>query len=516
MRLIRAVGSYATSVMSASSPLSGQTPDPLLIRDVRLGPGGPAADVLIADGRIAAIGPDLADGDAGEVVDAAGRTVLPGFWDAHVHIVQWASARRRVDLSGATSARGAAELMAEAARQGRVAPGEPLIGFGFRDGLWPDRPEPALLDWAGEEQAVALVSQDLHTAWLSRGALRAVGRGDHPTGLLREHDCLDAVARLGQADAETLDRRVADALRAAAARGVVGILDFEFADNVADWRRRAARGPLDVRVRSAIYPEYLDQAIAAGLRTGEVLSDTGGLVEVGPLKLFVDGSLNTRTALCNDPYPAPLPEHERFGILQTPPDELVRLMTRAAENGIEPAVHAIGDRANTIALDAYDQIGCSGRIEHAQLIDRADLHRFARPGLILGVQPAHATDDRDVADHHWAGRTDRAYAYADLARAGATLEIGSDAPVSPLDPWEGIAAAVHRTDDDRDPWHPEQAIPLADALAAAARGRRALNVGDPADLVIVDHDPATLNAHELRELPVHATLLGGRWTHRAE
>ncbi|MEV5412293.1 amidohydrolase family protein [Thermopolyspora sp. NPDC052614] len=506
---------------SAPSPLSGRTPQPLLIRDVRLGPGGPAANVLVADGRIAAVGPELSASEAGEVVEGAGRTVLPGFWDAHVHIVQWASARRRVNLAGATSARAAAELMADAAREGRVAPGEPLIGFGFRDGLWADRPEPALLAWAGEEQAVALVSQDLHTAWFSRGALRAVGRDGHPTGVLREHDCLDAVARLGQADAETVDRWVADALRAAAARGVVGILDFEFADNCADWRRRAARGPLDVRVRSAIYPEYLDEAVAAGLRTGDVLADTGGLVEVGPLKLFVDGSLNTRTALCNDPYPgtlgAPgaLPEQERFGILQTPPDELVRLMTRAAENGIEPAVHAIGDRANTIALDAFDRLGCPGRIEHAQLIDHADLHRFARPGLILGVQPAHATDDRDIADHHWAGRTDRAYAYADLARAGATLEIGSDAPVSPLDPWEGIAAAVHRTDDDREPWHPEQAIPLDDALAAAARGRRGLRVGDPADLVIVDHDPSGLAPHELREMPVHATLVGGRWTHRA-
>ncbi|WP_399128550.1 amidohydrolase family protein [Actinacidiphila sp. ITFR-21] len=151
--------------------------------------------------------------------------------------------------------------------------------------------------------------------------------------------------------------------------------------------------------------------------------------------------------------------------------ELVRLMARAAAHGIHPAVHAIGDRADTIALDAFDRVGGPGRIEHAQLVARRDLRRFARPGLVLGVQPAHAVDDRDVADRHWAGRTGRAYAYAELLRAGAALEIGSDAPVSPLDPWVGVAAAVHRTGaDGRPSWHPEQAVTLPEALAAAGAG----------------------------------------------
>jgi len=454
-------------------------------------------------------------------------------WDAHVHIVQWAAARRRVDLSATRSAREAAEVMADAAREptgptGPTGPGlpghlneqgpsvdEPLLGFGFRDALWPDHPAPELLSWSRGGPAagriVALISNDLHTAWLNEAALRSLGlAAAHPTGVLREKDCFDAVGRLGTTTPEVQDRWVADAVRSAAARGVTGFLDFEFADNLADWTRRAAHGRLDARVTAAIYPAHLEQAIAAGWRTGDVVPGTDGLVTVGPLKLFVDGSLNTRTALCDEPYPG---SHDH-GILQTSPEELAHVMSRAAAHGISSAVHAIGDRANTLALDAFDKVDGPGRIEHAQLIGDRDLPRTARPGLVLGVQPAHAVDDRDVADHHWAGRTGRAFAYAGLLRAGATLEIGSDAPVSPLDPWLGIAAAVHRTGPDgRTPWHPEQAIPLPDALSAAAAGRRTPRVGDPADLVITDADPATATPGTLRALPVFGTLLAGRWTH---
>jgi predicted amidohydrolase YtcJ len=306
---------------------------------------------------------------------------------------------------------------------------------------------------------------------------------------------------------------VIDAVKAAAARGITGLLDFEYADNVADWSRRAVAHELPARVSCSIQKPDLELAIDRGLRTGQILPDGSGLLELGPYKLFVDGSLNTRTALCNEPYPS---DPDDFGILATDPDELGRLMARAVQGGIDPAVHAIGDRANSIALDAFSKLGCAGRIEHAQLVSQADLARVAQANLTLGVQPAHATDDRDVADKHWAGRTGRAFAYADLLAAGARLEFGSDAPVSPMDPWHGIAAAVHRTDDDRPPWHPEQAIGLPAALAASSRGRRGVRVGDVADLVIVDHDPATLSPADLRGMPVFGTLLAGRWTYRAD
>ncbi|MBG0829464.1 amidohydrolase family protein [Planomonospora sp. ID67723] len=475
----------------------------LLLRNARVGLGGPLRHVLISDGRVAEVSAEPPPCD--ESVDVGGGTLLPGLWDAHVHSEQWAQARRRVDLSPARSAKEAVELItAHAAASGIT------MGYGFRDGLWPDAPHKSLLEAAAPGRAVVLVSNDLHTAWFSPAALAVIGRGDHPTGVLREQDCYSAMAELPPPPEDELDRWVAEALTAAAARGVVGVLDFEFADNVTAWSRRVRHRRIDARVRCSIPKGRLEEAIGRGLRTGEPVAGSDGLLEVGPVKIFVDGSLNTRTAYCEDPYPGT----GTRGLLETPPDELHATMALAAAHGIQPAVHAIGDLATGIALDAFERVGCPGRIEHAQLLRPADFARFARPGLIAGVQPAHAPDDREVADRHWHGRTGRAFAYAGLLAAGATLELGSDAPVAPLDPWDGIASAVERTDDERPPWHPEQAIPLPVALAAASRGRHGVRPGDPADLMITERDPAGLSGEELRRAPILGTLLGGRWTYR--
>jgi hypothetical protein len=188
-------------------------------------------------------------------------------------------------------------------------------------------------------------------------------------------------------------------------------------------------------------------------------------------------------------------------------------MRRARDAGILPDVHAIGDRANTLALDAFEAIGSGGRIEHAQLLSAADIPRFARLGVEVSVQPEHAMDDRDVAERHWPDATGRAYPFRSLLDAGATLRFGSDAPVSPLDPWLGMAAAVSRSRDGREPWHPEQCISNAEALAASTRTTVA--IGQVADLVVTDLDPLTATDEQLRRMPVAATLLGGRFTHRA-
>ncbi|MEU7321028.1 amidohydrolase [Streptomyces griseoviridis] len=500
-----------TGLDGTPSPATDAPHTPFTLAGVRLGPAGPLGALRIADGRIAAVS-DTGDGDlGGPVLDLAGRTVLPGLWDAHVHMAQWAGNRRRVDVSGLGSARAVAEALRPHA--GELSSGEVLLGQGFRDGLWPDAPDKALLDAVCPARPVALISADLHAVWLNSAGLALVGRSGHPTGLLREHECFEVMRTLPEVPADVLDGWVAEAARDAAARGVTGIIDFHFSDNLADWSRRAAVAPLDLRVRAAVYPSRLDAAVARGLRTGDVLPGTGGLVRMGPLKLFTDGSLNTRTALCCEPYPGLEDTAQAYGVEETSYDELVRLMRLAAAHGIEPAVHAIGDRANTLALDAFAAVGCRGRIEHAQLLTAGDVPRFAELGVTAGVQPAHAIDDRDVADRHWAGRTGRAFAYGDLLAAGATLEFGSDAPVAPLDPWVGIAAAVHRTGDDRPAWHPEQRVPVRSALAASACGRSLIRVGDPADLVVVDVDPSAADAGTLRAMPVHGTLLAGRWTH---
>ena len=495
-------------------------PAPLLLARARLLGRSDLVDVVLREGRIAAIGPagtlDAAlDGAPVERVDLDGRTLMPGLWDAHTHLTQWALARERLDVSAATSAAHAVRLVVERLADRPPRPGTALVGYGFRDGLWPDVPTSALLDAAAGSTPVVLVSGDLHCAWLSTAALAYLGVGDHPTGVLREDEWMPVMGQVDRVADDVADALVTEALAAAASRGVVGVVDLEIADNVAVWRRRAAAAPPLLRIRAGVWEAYLGPVEEERLRTGDPLTPDG-LVRQGPFKVVTDGSLNTRTAFCHDPYPGATGE-QACGILTVPPDRLVPLLRRATGLGLRVAVHAIGDAANTHALDAFARTGARGSIEHAQLLTPADVRRLAELDVVASVQPEHAMDDRDVADRHWAGRTGRAFPFAALHRAGARLALGSDAPVAPLDPWTAIDAAVVRARDAREPWHPEQSIDLDVALAASVDERAlGLAVGGPADLAVLDEDPRArlVRAGDVRGLPVAGTLVAGRWAHR--
>lgn len=486
----------------------------LTLRHARLPGSDDLVDVRIVDGVIATIGylaPRAPIDD--RIVDLGGRWVIPGLWDNHVHFSQWAQTARRLDVSATTSAAATAGLVAHRlATRPALGDDDRLVGFGFRDGLWPDAPSRAVLDAASGAVPVVLVSADLHSCWLNSAALAVHGFTGHRTGLLREDDAFAVERAIDDvADAE-LDAWADEAARAAAARGVVGIVDLEMAWNLDAWVRRIAAGTDSLRVDVGLYAQHLDRAIALGLRSGQAVPGSGGLLTVGPFKVITDGSLNTRTAYCFDAYPGQDGE-QAHGMLTVAPDELVAQLRRAAAAGIRPAVHAIGDKANSLALDAFEAVGCTGSIEHAQLLTGADVARFARLGVTASVQPEHALDDRDVADRYWAGRTDRAFRLHDLLEAGVPLALGSDAPVAPLDPWLAIAAAVGRGRGDRAPWHPEQGISRQAALAASARGRHTIAVGHVADLAICEVDPFVASVDDLRRMPVAATLLGGRVTH---
>jgi predicted amidohydrolase YtcJ len=470
------------------------------LRAVRLGLDGPLVDVAVADGRITAVAAPGAATPAADSLDADGATLLRGLWDCHVHSRQWALRRNSTDLSGAPTAARAAELTLAGAGDGTG----PVLAYGANERRWPEPAHKDLL--AGLARPALLMTQDLHTAWLNQAGLDRIGEGGHPTGVLREHACFAAVARLTAELGGTVDAWIAEAMRDAARLGVVGVIDFELSDNVADWGRRAEDGPLPVRVVCSIPRQLMDGAVDRGLRTGDQLDDPR--LSVGPVKVFVDGSLGSRTALCDASYPG---DPADFGRLELAPDELAAIMQHATEHGLGLAVHAIGDRANTVALDAFEQVGVGGRIEHAQLLADADVRRFADLGVVAGVQPAHLHDDRDTADALWSGRTGRAYAYRSLHAAGARVEFGSDAPVSALDPWRAISAAVTRAAAQRDSWHPEQRLAPAAALDCSARGRATPQAGDVADLILVSGLETIVEGGRPR---VAATMLGGAWTYR--
>lgn len=468
-------------------------------------------DLHLADGHIVDIAPTGALPARGEVIQADGAWAVPGLWDNHVHTVQWALAAERVPLDEADSAAAAARLM----RGAPVLPDGRRIGTGFRDALWPDRPSVAALDAETGVVPTYLINADVHSVWLNSAALAREGfRGDD--GLLREEDAFEISRRLNAVDPAHSDEAVIRAGAAAAARGVTGLVDFDMAWNADAWPRRILAGFAAHRVEFAFYRADLDRAITAGLRTGERLAVSdptglvGSLVRVGSLKVISDGSLGTRTAACSHSYRG---DSANYGVLTVPPDELTALLTTAAGAGIEVAVHAIGDRAVTAALDAFGASGATGSMEHAQLVRHADLARFARLGVRASVQPQHAVDDRDLVEYHWAGQTAIGYPLASLRAAGAEVRFGSDAPVAPLDPWHAISAAVWRTDDDRAAWHPEERVTLDQALEASVR--TSLRPGQSADIVLLGSDPRTADAAGLRTMPVTMTLLGGRLTHVA-
>jgi predicted amidohydrolase YtcJ len=238
-------------------------------------------------------------------------------------------------------------------------------------------------------------------------------------------------------------------------------------------------------------------------------------LRVGYLKAFMDGTLGSQTALMLG----------GGGVEITSRAELEQAIRLGAEAGLPLAVHAIGDRANRDALDAFEAtralwqpLGLRQRIEHAQCVAPEDLPRFAALGVAASVQFSHAPSDRDLAERFWGDRLDGAYAFRSLLEAGAVLANGSDAPIEELDPLAGIRAGVRRTVDEREAWRPEQAVTVQQALAATClapawlagdeRRRGKLIPGYAADLVVLDRDPL-----EDLDAQVVATMAGGRWVH---
>lgn len=467
-------------------------------------------DVAVEDGVITSVVPSTGAGatGAGEVIDADGRWLVPGLWDQHVHAAQWAGLPSRLDLSATGSRQDV--LAAVAAGAARPAQGRPVGGQGMRAGTWTRPGTVAELDAVSGATPVVLVNADFHHAWLNSAALSALGLPPR-AGVVSENEWYAAYALLDRIVPSPSVEEHRTALRAAAAKGVVGLVDLEVGTTAADWVERWHRGCDLLRVRWGVYADGL--AALGALRTGDPLpgaEDPLGRLTMGPLKIISDGSLGTRTAWCCEPYA----DTGSFGAPNQSDEELAELLAQGRARGLEVATHAIGDRALAGALAAYEVTGARGSIEHAQLVRPEDVPRLAALGLRASVQPAHLLDDRDLSERVWPGRSERSFAFRWMVEAGVELAFGSDAPVAPLDPWLAIAAAVHRSGDEREPWGPSQALTPAEALAASVDGRR-IAAGEPGDLVLVDRDPLASTPDELRTMPVALTVVAGRVVHRA-
>ncbi|HEY6068868.1 MAG TPA: amidohydrolase [Gaiellaceae bacterium] len=465
-----------------------------------------------------------------ERIDLGGRCVLPGFNDAHVHFPTWALAQEQVRLDGTKSLEETLARIASAAKD--VPPGRWLRGTGWRSGDWSPTVEPTreALDRVTGDVPAALMARDYHSLWLNSAALaRADGElevaggvverdpSGAPTGVLREESAWhfrDAYVRPSE---DELVEATRAGLRIASGRGVTAVHDKDgWLGALGIWQRLRDEGSLCLRVWQSLPAERVTELAAVDLRSG--FGDD--LVRIGYLKAFMDGTLGSQTARMLD----------GSGVEITSREALTEVIRAGAAAGLPVAVHAIGDLANREALDAFRDTreawqarGLRPRIEHAQLLAPEDIGRFAALGVAASVQFSHAPSDRDLADRFWGEKTGGAYAYRSLWDTGALVANGSDAPIEELDPWAGVCAGVLRTIDEREPWHPEQRLSLAEALEATTvapvwlardeHRRGKLLPGFLADLVVLDRDPFALEAEELPEVRVVATMLGGRWTH---
>src|SRR5690349_4788710 len=463
-----------------------------------------------------------------ERVDLGGRCVVPGFTDSHVHFPTWALAQGEVRLEDTSSLEEAVDRV----RGALDTPGTWLRGRGWRSGDWSPPVEPTKhdLDAIAPDRPVALMARDSHSVWLNSTALaRANGdlqvpggvveldeRGE-PTGVLREESCWQFRDRY----IETTDDEYVDAMRSAvklaASRGVTAVHDKDgWLGALRFWQRLEADGALCLRVWQSLPAEKADELAAVDVRSGL----GSPRLRLGYLKAFMDGTLGSQTARMLD----------GSGVEITSRDGLEQFIRDGARAGFPIAVHAIGDRANRDALDAFEAtrevwqpLGLRQRIEHAQLLAPEDLPRFAELSVAASVQFSHAPSDRDLADRFWGDLSSEPYAFRSLLDSGAVLANGSDAPIEELDPLLGIRAGVTRTLDGREPWHPEQTLSVEQALYASTvapawlagdeRRRGKLVPGYLADLVVLDRDPLACEPEELAEVRVVATMLGGAWTH---
>jgi predicted amidohydrolase YtcJ len=511
-----------------------------------LHPAVPDSDALaLKDGRIAAYGAAARAlrGPGTEMVDLRGGLALPGFVDAHIHLLWYGLGLEQVVLTDVASYAEAERRIREALA--RTPPGAWVIGSGWNQERWNGlQPHRRLLDALSTRHPILLTRKDGHSIWVNSAALALAGitsatadppggriertAGGAPSGILAEEAMGLVRRRVPAPDDATRDRALAAAMANANRAGITAIHDMEGADARAAFQRALDTGRLSLRVQIMA---DLD-SWRSGWRPEQRANGAHPLFQTGALKIFSDGALGSRTAAMLEPYNGT----DHCGLALMTADELGTLITAAAEQNLGCAIHAIGDAANRLVLDAYAVTrgqwaprGLRQRIEHVQLLHGDDLPRLAQLGVIASMQPIHATADLAMADTFWGDRSRLGYAWRSVLRSGATLAFGSDCPVETLDVLHGLYAAVTRRRADGSPpdgWYPEQRLTLPEALhaytlgAAYAAGREAelgnLGPGKLADITVLDRDILSLPAESLLETAVRTTVVGGRIVFDAE
>ncbi|MBB4615288.1 amidohydrolase [Novosphingobium taihuense] len=473
-------------------------------------------------------------------LDGQGRVMLPGMIDAHVHVMDIGFAALSLDLSDTTSL---ADALNRIAKFSAEHPDRPwIIGRGWNQELWKlgRFPTAAELDAVTGARPVWLQRVDGHAGWANSAALKAAGvtaatkdpaggsidraPDGSPQGVLVDAAMELVDAKVPTPRPEDRDLALANAQQILFKRGVTAVADM--GTGIEDWQAYRRAGDANkLYVRIMAYARGIDQMILIG-GPGPSPWLYQDRLRLNGVKLYLDGALGSRGAWLKAPY-ADAPTTR--GLPQLNQTQLGNLMSRAAMDNFQVAIHAIGDQANATVIGAITDLAETykgdrrWRIEHAQIVDPKDFARFAASGAIASMQPVHQTSDRLMAEARLGpDRLAGAYAWKSLKAAGVRLAFGSDAPVELPDPWAGLSAAISRQGpDDQQPggWQPQERVSPAEALAAYTAdaayagfaetrfGR--LAPGLRADFVLVDTDPLTANPAQVRATKVLETWIGG-------
>jgi predicted amidohydrolase YtcJ len=518
-------------------------------------PSRPRAEAVAVRGRrVVAVGSrremEPFIGPKTRVRDLAGRTVVPGFDDSHAHLLGIGFARLDVNLVGTTTYAEVVERVA-AAVKGR-APGEWIRGRGWHEEKWSRTPPGAVRGFPTHE-ALSAISPD-HPVVLTRAdghALLANARAMALLGISRETRTPDGgeIIRDAEGDptgvfvdnAESLivpaERTAAENRRAlelameeCLEKGVTSLTDAGASPEVLDlYREYAVKGGLRIRI----------YAMAGGLETLRGLEAPeiglgGGFLTIRAVKLFADGALGSRGAALLEPYED---DAGNTGLLVTPREVLLEATREALARGFQVGTHAIGDRANRIVLDVYEEALAERpgesprlRIEHAQILDEEDIPRFARLGVLAAMQGIHCTSDRPWAPKRLgtARVEEGGYVWRKLLATGARIINGTDAPVEDLSPIENFHATVTRQDSSGQPpdgFDPDQKLSREEALRTmtldAAYGsfeetaKGSIEPGKLADLVVLSQDILSVPDDALLETKVLATIVDGRMVYES-
>ena len=470
-----------------------------------------------------------------------GRTVIPGLIDAHAHVMGLGLGLLTVDLS---DTRTLAEAQRKIAEYAAANPERPwIVGRGWNQEIWGlgRFPTAAELDAAVADRPVWLERVDGHAGWANTAALTVAGvtaatadpaggriervaGGREPSGVFVDAAMELIGSKVPPPRATDRDVALHEAQELLVRNGVTAVADM--GTSIEDWmtfRRAGDAGRL--RVRIMVYADSVPAMTLIG-GTGPTQWLYDDRLRLNGIKLYLDGALGSRGAALKAPY-ADSPGNSGLWLLNG--TQLRNNMSRASMEGYQVAIHAIGDAANAEALNAIDEL--SGdyagdrrwRIEHAQIVDPADIPRFGQHGVIASMQPVHQTSDRPMAEARLGpDRLAGAYAWRAIKDAGAPLAFGSDAPVEAPDPFAGLAAAVTRQDAAGQPaggWQPQQRVTVEVALAAYTAGAAwagfaegrfgRLAAGERADFLVLDADPLEADPEDLRGIRVLETWIGG-------